>query len=85
MIVVRVELHSAVDGQVTEIARAHIFNVGGTRTLGDYGVRSLRGRDKATLDRHQFQRRGKVESHPRLALHVWHLVAKALKSMGYGT
>lgn len=84
MIVVRVELHSAITGKVTEIARAHIFHLTGTRTLADYGARTLRGRDTAALDRGQVQRRGKVENHPRLALHVWHLVAKALAAMGYG-
>jgi hypothetical protein len=29
-------------------------------------------------------RKGKVEGHRSLDLHVWHLVAKALASMGYG-
>ncbi len=84
MIIVRVELHSAVDGVVTEIGRAHIFNVGGTAQRGDYGTRTLRGRDTAALDRGQIQRRGRVENHPRLAMHVWHLVAKALAGMGHG-
>ncbi len=84
MIVVRVELHSAVTGTVVELARAHIFNVGGTDKLGDYGVRTLRGRCAQALDRGQIQRRRQVIGHQRLALHVWHLVAKALGVMGYG-
>lgn len=84
MIIVRVELHSAVTGTVTELARAHIFNIGGTTTLGDYGVRTLRGRSTAALDRGDVQRKGKVENHQRLKLHVWHLVAKALAAVGYG-
>ena len=84
MIVVRVELHSAVDGRVTELARAHICNIGGTKTLGDYEARTLRGRSTQALDAEQIQRIGKVERHPRQALHVWHLVAKALSAMGYG-
>lgn len=84
MIVVRVELHSAITGRVTELARAHIFNVGGTQQLGDYGVRTFRGRCTEALDRGVIQRCGKVDNHPRLALHVWHLVVKALIGMGYG-
>lgn len=84
MIIVRVELHSAVTGQVTELARAHISNIGGTDAAGDYECITLRGRSKATLDRHVPQRRGKVLGHPRLREHVWNLVAKALTGMGYG-
>lgn len=84
MIVVRVELHSAVSGNVTELARAHICNVGGTDTSGDYDVRTLRGRSAETLDRGQVQRHGKVRGYPRQALHVWNLVATALATMGYG-
>lgn len=84
MIVVRVELHSAIDGRKIELARAHIFNLGGTATVADYGVRTLRGRTAAALDRGQVQRRGRVDNHPKAAVHVWHLVAKALKAMGYG-
>lgn len=84
MIIVRVELHSAITGQVTELARAHISNIGGTETIRDYETCTLRGRDTAALDRRQVQRTGKVIGHASLALHVWHLVAKALTGMGYG-
>lgn len=86
MIIVRVELHSAINGQVTEIARAIIVNKGGTADgkLGSYDVGTFRGRSKQALDGLQIQRRGKVENHPRLSQHVWHLVAKALAAMGYG-
>lgn len=38
MLIVRVELHSAITGEITEIARALIYNDGhGTITTGDYG------------------------------------------------
>lgn len=84
MIIVRVELHSAVTGKVTELARATIANVGGTNESGDYDVRTLRGRDTATLDRGGVQRQGHVRGHPRLREHVWNLVAKALVGLGYG-
>lgn len=84
MIVVRVELHSAITHKVTELARMHICNVGGTATKGDYTVDVLRGRDKETLDRMTVQKRGAVRGHARLAEHVWNLVAKALVNTGYG-
>lgn len=69
---------------MTELARAHIANVGGTDTLGDYAVTTLRGRSSVQLDRRVVQRQGKVERHPRLSEHVWHLVAKSLTAVGYG-
>lgn len=83
MIVVRVELHSAIDGSVRELARMHISNAGGTNTLGDYDVQTLRGRSTAELDKRIVQRRGRVLRHQRLSLHVWHLVGKALSAIGY--
>lgn len=83
MIVVRVELHSVVTGQVSELARMHIANVGGSATKGDYQCETLRGRDKVALDKRVQQRAGKVENYPRLSIHVWHLVARALIAMGY--
>lgn len=83
MIIVRVELHSAINGQVTELARMHISNAGGDAQHGNYEVQTLRGRDRTALDRRVVQRRGKVFRHARLALHVWHLVARALIAVGY--
>jgi hypothetical protein len=85
MIIVSVHLVSAIDGSVTELARAHIANIGGGRTIGDYEVKTLRGRDTKDLNGHVVQRAGKVIGHRRLALHVWHLVSKALQAVGYGT
>ena len=84
MIVVRVELHSAITGHCTELARMLISNVGGTATKGDYKIETLRGRDKKALDLRNVMHTGEVKNHSRLALHVWHLVAKALKSVKYG-
>lgn len=84
MIVVCVLLKSAITGKVTEIARAHICNVGGTDTVGDYHVQTLRGRSSRTLDKSSVTRSGIVTGHRRRYLHVWHLVAKALKAMKYG-
>lgn len=87
MIVVRVELHSAITGEKTELARMLIDNIGGTAQLGNYRARTLRGRSEDALDHAMVapaQREGKVLGHPRLREHVWNLVAKSLKSMGYG-
>lgn len=91
MIIVRVELWSAVNGQKTELARMVIDNIGGTVQRGDYRARTLRGRSSETLDRALLQadgagitRKGYVNGHHRLREHVWNLVAKALSGMGYG-
>ena len=90
MIVVRVELHSAITGKTTEIGRAVIHNTGGTRERGDYEVRAFKGRDDKPWTRADFNafwqnplRKGEVKNYPRLSLHVWNLVARALASMGY--
>lgn len=83
MIIVRVELHSAITGQVTEIARAAICNVGGTAERGDYKCETYRGRDTAALNERRCQRVGNVKDHARQRLHVWYLVARALAAMGY--
>lgn len=85
MIIVRFELHSAITGEVTELARMRITNrADGTTSIGNYDVCTFRGRNAAALDAGVVQRKGEVLGHPRLAEHVWHLVAKALKNMGYG-
>ena len=93
MIVVKVELHSAISGQVSEIARAVIHNTGGTHTKGDYQALTMRGRDSEALHKSMVSilrgqtkavHVGEVKNHARLQLHVWHLVAKALTAMGYG-
>lgn len=88
MIIVRVELHSAITGEKQELARMMIDNIGGTVTTGNYRARTYRGRDQGSLDAamaiNKVTREGQVLGHRRLALHVWHLVAKALSGMGYG-
>lgn len=83
MIVVRVELHSAITGQITEIARMDICNEGGTVRKGDYGVYAMRGRDRDTLARRTVQHTGRVVGYPRLAIHVWNLVGAAILACGY--
>lgn len=83
MIVVRVELHSAITRQITEIARMDICNEGGTNTYGDYGVYVMRGLDRETLAKRTVLTTAKVLNHARQAEHVWNLVTKALVAAGY--
>lgn len=84
MIVVKVELHSAITGEITEIAMMEIANIGGSNTIGNYDCCTLRGRSAQAFTQRQVQRKAKVLGHPRLSQHVWNLVAKSLKAMGYG-
>lgn len=93
MLVIKVELHSAITGRVSEIARSVIHNIGGNRDYGDYGAFSCRGRDAEELQKSMLAilqlrqkpvHQGKVKHHARLKLHVWTLVTKALIAMGYG-
>ena len=85
MLVVSVELHSAITGQVTEIARMHIANDGtGIGRLGHYDVKSLRGNTEKQLNKRTPQRQARVLNYPREELHVWNLVARALERLGYG-
>ena len=87
MIIVRVELMSAITGQTRELARMHICNEGGTNARCDYGAYVLRGRDKEALDRSwragTYTETAKVTGHARLQEHVWNLVSKALVAAGY--
>jgi hypothetical protein len=90
MLVIKVELHSAISGEVSEIARMVVDNIGGTTNKGDYRVRTLRGRSRDSLEKAMLslpigaQREARVLGHPRLREHVWNLVAKALFAMNYG-
>jgi hypothetical protein len=83
MIVIRVELHSAITRKVTEIARMHISNIGGSRQTGHYHAKTYRGRSSEQLSHGAVQRQGSIRNYPRLSLHVWHLVARALVAMNY--
>jgi hypothetical protein len=87
MIVVRVELHSAITGRVQELARMHISNDGVRSTAnprrGDYFCSVLHGRNKADLDLGRQQKTAEITNWPRLDLHVWNLVFTALGKLGY--
>lgn len=87
MIVVRVELWSAVSGAKTELARMHISNDAGVtlenHRRGSYDGETFVGRSRQDLDRMRTSKKGRVENYPRLDLHVWNLVARMLQTMGY--
>ena len=79
MIVVRVELHSAITGKITEIGRMDIYNDGTSHSAaqGNYVSRLYR----RTKTFSKVLRTGKILNHPRLSQSVWKLVAKALTSV----
>lgn len=84
MIVIRVELWSAITGQRTELARMHIANTGGgTAASGNYAGETFVGRSSAALDQQRVSKHGHVVGYPRQRLHVWNLVARMLRDMGY--
>jgi hypothetical protein len=85
MIVVRVELWSAITGAKTELARMHISNRGTNANprRGDYEGAAFIGRDSAALDRLAVSKRGELKDFPRQQLHVWNMVARMLAAMGY--
>lgn len=84
MIRVTVELVSAVTGKTTELARMHIINNGaGDNSIGHYDGITFRGRSKKQLDKLTAMHTARVFNWPRQRLHVWNLVAKMLKELGY--
>ncbi len=84
MIIVRVELLSAVTGTTTELARMHIANTGeGTDRICDYVGRTFIGRDTDALDHGIVSKRGRVTRWRRHDFHVWNLVRRMLGEMGY--
>jgi len=92
VIVVKVELHPHGDvTQMTEIARMIIANDGtGTPVRGNYWGRTAKGIIKgdnmiapAIMHASRKMRCGAVRDYPRVQKHVWNLVARMLKNMGY--
>jgi hypothetical protein len=72
MLIVRIELHSAVTGQITTIATGEIVNTGtGSSTQGNYRVelRDAAGRQ---------WKQGHIEGFPRKRLLAWDLLYRAL-------
>ena len=85
MIVVRVELWSAITGEKRELARMHISNDGtGTLARRNYEGTTFRGRSTRDLDRLTASKAGRLTDFPSQQLHIWNLVARMLAKMGYG-
>lgn len=84
MIVVSVILMSAKTGQATELARMEIANTRVDGDYRDYDGKTLVGRSTEALSKGAVNRVGRVTHHPSEKVHVWNLVTKMLKSMGYG-
>lgn len=83
MIVIKVELHSAVNGRI-ELARMIIANDGaGSKNNMNYNGLSFRGRSKEQLDKETIIKTGRVEKWKSDNFHVWNLVSKMLLVMGY--
>ena len=93
MLVVKVEVWSAVTGNKTEIARMVIANDGSelSQNWGNYWAKICKGRDTASLNSSMQNmlkgkgehRTARVEHYPRMKRHVWNLVAGALEALGY--
>lgn len=85
MLVLKLELHSARTGEITEIGRTIIANVGGSTELGDYTCKVARkqphGSEYSNLTVWKKPlRTGTVTGYPRLRYNVWRLVIRSLLS-----
>lgn len=78
MLVLKLEMHSAITGEVREIGRTVIYNKGGSHERGEYGVAVCR---RGSTDYHNKPTRvGEVLNYPRLSYNVWRLVIRSLLS-----
>lgn len=85
MLVVRVELWSAVDGRKEELGRMYIANDGTSDdpAVGHYKVKVCRKNARRAFlgwDEVSAVREGRVEDHARLSYGIWKLVHKALRA-----
>lgn len=84
MIIIKVELHSAINHKITELARMKICNDGtGGRIYRNYFGQTFKGRCKEQLDRETIQKQTSLNNWPSERFHIWNLVAKMLKNLGY--
>jgi len=82
MLVVKIELHSAITGKIKEIGRMIIANTGGTADRGNYTAKVAKKERKFRNQRvwDYPLRVGEVKDYPRLSYNVWRLVSRALRS-----
>lgn len=85
MIIIKVELHSAINGSITELARMKICNDGQSENpnFGNYIAQTFIGRSTEQLSKEREAKHITIQHWPRQRLHVWNLVCKALRQMGY--
>jgi hypothetical protein len=82
LIIITIELWSAITKKRTKLAEMHIANDGtGTATVGSYDGKVLRAPN--FHPEVNVTRRGRVENYPRQAVTVWNLLARMLKEMKY--
>jgi len=87
MIIVTVELKSAIDGRTTKLGEMIIANDGtGTNTKGNYDAFVYRKPKFFNWKRltDNTTRTSRVENYSRQSRVIWDLVGLALKNMGYG-
>lgn len=91
MIVVDIDLRSAVTGQRSTLNTLIVDNIGGTGSKGNYRCRMYRKGERARYHNDWEMaghakpiREARVEGHSRLAEPVGNLIAKALTALGYG-
>jgi hypothetical protein len=79
MIVIKLELHSAIDHSVVEIGRMYLCNDGsGSEQVGNYQAKIMR---RGVTDFNgQIYRTGLVLNHARKHDSVWKLILKAIQS-----
>jgi hypothetical protein len=84
MLVVRIELWSAVTGEKTEIGRMYVANDGTSerQDRGDYTAKVCRrgSFEYPGWDNLRPVREGSVRDYPRLSYNVWRLVSRALRA-----
>lgn len=80
MIVVKIELHSAITRQITTLGTMVIDNIGGTREKGNYRVRVGRKGSSIPEVQNKPLRVGSVTDYPRLSYNIWRLILRALQS-----
>lgn len=79
MIVVKLELHSAIDHTITEVGRMYLTNDGtGTDEIGNYDVKIMR--KGVSNSNGAVWKYGKVVRHSRKAVTVWILIVKAISA-----
>ena len=85
MIVVSVDLYSAVTGKKTNLGTAIIYNDGtGTNTRGNYEALTLRkGTKLKSWSKSTPVRRARVLNYARLKEPIWSLITEALCNMSY--